>query len=342
MAGEQRTDRAGPAIGVSPPGLPVAGRCLVMGVVNVTPDSFSDGGAWLEPDAAIAHGIELAAQGADIVDVGGESTRPGALRIDADTELRRVGPVVTALARAGLPVSVDTMRASVAQAALAAGAVMVNDVSGGLADPQMARLVAEARVPVVIMHWRGHSRRMQDQAVYGDVVREVREELRQRVDAIVAQGVDPELIVLDPGIGFAKLPEHNWALLARLDEIARLGGAGPAFPVIIGASRKRFLGRLLAADGGAPRPFADCDEATVAISALAAAAGAWCVRVHAVPGNADAVRVAAQWRDARPPDSRMPPGGGPHAGAQPAGGPQAGAQPDGSSPPAAGRPGERG
>jgi dihydropteroate synthase len=362
MAGEQRTGRAGPAIGGSPPGLPAAGRCLVMGVVNVTPDSFSDGGAWSEPDAAIAHGIELAAQGADIVDVGGESTRPGALRIDADTELRRVGPVVTALARAGLPVSVDTMRASVARAALAAGAAMVNDVSGGLADPQMARLVAEAGVPVVVMHWRGHSRRMQDQAVYGDVVREVCEELRQRVDAVVAQGVDPGLIVLDPGLGFAKLPEHNWALLARLDEIARLGGAGPAFPVIIGASRKRFLGKLLAAADGTPRPFAESDDATVAVSALAAAAGAWCVRVHAVPGNADAVRVAARWRDARLPAGRMPPDGGPHTGDQPDGGPRTGDQPDGgphigdqpdggphtgdqpygSSPPAAGRPGERG
>jgi dihydropteroate synthase len=332
MTGDRRTDRAGPALNASPPGLPAASRCLVMGVVNVTPDSFSDGGAWFEPDRAIAHGLELAAQGADIVDVGGESTRPGALRIDADEELRRVAPVVTALARAGLPVSVDTTRASVARAALGAGAAMVNDVSGGLADPQLARLVAEAGVPVVVMHWRGHSHRMQDRAVYGDVVREVREELRQRVDAMVAHGVDPELIVVDPGLGFAKLPEHNWALLAGLDEVARLGGAGSPFPVLVGASRKRFLGRLLAAGDGTPRPFADCDEATVAVSALAAAAGAWCVRVHSAAGNADAVRVAARWRDARRPADRMPPGGGPHTGAPPGG----------SSPPAGGRAGERG
>jgi dihydropteroate synthase len=183
----------------------------------------------------------------------------------------------------------------VAEAALAAGARLVNDVSGGLADPQMQHLVAEARVPYVVMHWRGHSRQMQDRAVYGDVLREVRDELQQRVDAVIAQGVDPALIVVDPGLGFAKLPEHNWALLAGLDQIARLGGAGSPFPVLIGASRKRFLGRLLAAADGEPRSFAGCDDATVAISALAATAGAWCVRVHTVPGNADAVRVAARW-----------------------------------------------
>jgi dihydropteroate synthase len=267
-----------------------------MGVVNVTPDSFSDGGAWFEEGAAISHGLDLVAQGADIVDVGGESTRPGAPRIDADEELRRVCPVVSALVRAGVPVSVDTMRAEVAEAALAAGARLVNDVSGGLADPQMQRLVAGAGVPYVVMHWRGHSRQMQDRAVYGDVLREVRDELRQRVDAVIGQGVDPAMIVVDPGLGFAKLPEHNWALLAGLGEIARLGGAGSPFPVLIGASRKRFLGRLLAAADGEPRPFAGCDDGTVAISALAAAAGAWCVRVHTVPGNADAVRVAARWR----------------------------------------------
>jgi dihydropteroate synthase len=190
------------------------------------------------------------------------------------------------------------MRATVAQAALAAGARLVNDVSGGLADPRMARLVADAKVPFVVMHWRGHSHRMQDLAVYGDVVRDVRAELRQRVDAVAARGVDPELIIVDPGLGFAKLPEHNWSLLAALDEISQLGGPGSPFPVVIGASRKRFLGRLLAASDGAQRPFAGCDDATVAVSALAAAAGAWCVRVHAVPGSADAVRVAERWRQA--------------------------------------------
>jgi dihydropteroate synthase len=268
-----------------------------MGVVNVTPDSFSDGGSWFGPDAAIARGLELAAQGADIVDVGGESTRPGAQRVSVDEELRRVGPVIRALASAGVPVSVDTMRAEVARPALEAGARLVNDVSGGLADPQMPQLVAEARVPYVVMHWRGHSHQMQDRAVYGDVVGEVCQELRRRVDAVVAQGVDPGLIILDPGLGFAKLAEHNWALLTHLGQIAGLGD-GPLFPVLIGASRKRFLGRLLAAPDGSPRPFAGCDDATVAVTALAAAAGAWCARVHEVPANADAVRVGEAWREA--------------------------------------------
>jgi dihydropteroate synthase len=274
-----------------------------MGVVNVTPDSFSDGGSWFGADAAIARGLELAAQGADIVDVGGESTRPGAQRVGADEELRRVGPVISGLTLAGVPVSVDTMRAEVAQAALQMGARLVNDVSGGLADPEMPRLVAQAGVPYVVMHWRGHSHQMQDRAVYGDVVAEVCEELRRRVDAVVAAGVDPSLIILDPGLGFAKLPEHNWALLTHLAEISRLGTGPdspgrPAFPVLIGASRKRFLGRLLAAPDGSARPFAGCDDATVAVTALAAAAGAWCARVHEVPGNADAVRVGQAWREA--------------------------------------------
>ena len=281
----------------SPPGLPSAARCLVMGVVNVTPDSFSDGGSWFGPDAAIARGLELAAQGADIVDVGGESTRPGAQRVSADEELRRVGPVISALSAAGVPVSVDTMRAEVAQPALEAGARLVNDVSGGLADPQMPRLVAQAGVPYVVMHWRGHSHQMQDRAVYDDVVGEVCDELRRRVDAVVAEGVDPGLIILDPGLGFAKLAEHNWPLLTHLGQIASLGG-GHVFPVLIGASRKRFLGRLLAAPDGSPRPFAGSDDATVAVTALAAAAGAWCARVHEVPANADAVRVGEAWREA--------------------------------------------
>ncbi len=284
-------------------GLPSRPRCLVMGVVNVTPDSFSDGGKWLGAEAAIAHGLELAAQGADIVDVGGESTRPGAQRISADEEVRRVLPVITELARAGLPVSVDTMRAAVAELALEAGARLVNDVSGGLADPHMPRLVAKAAVPYVVMHWRGHSHDMNSRAVYGDVVAEVRDELRRRVDAVVAEGVDPSMIILDPGLGFSKLTEHNWQVLAALPEIAALGPAtGPvrAFPVLVGASRKRFLGHLLAAPDGTPRPFTGSDDATVATTALAAAAGAWCVRVHQVPANADAVRVAAAWQAARP------------------------------------------
>ena len=269
-----------------------------MGVVNVTPDSFSDGGAWFGAEAAIARGRQLAAQGADIVDVGGESTRPGAQRITAEEELRRVIPVITGLAGEDVPVSVDTMRAEVAAVAVDAGAGLVNDVSGGLADPDMPRLVAQAGVPYVVMHWRGHSHQMQERAVYADVVGEVCEELRRRIDAVIAEGVDPSMIVVDPGLGFAKQPEHNWALLVNLDRLAGLGGPGHAFPVLVGASRKRFLGRLLAAPDGTPRPFTGCDDATVAVTALAAAAGAWCARVHEVPGNADAVRVAEAWRSA--------------------------------------------
>ncbi|HEY2127720.1 MAG TPA: dihydropteroate synthase [Streptosporangiaceae bacterium] len=287
-----------------------------MGVVNVTPDSFSDGGQWFGADAAIAHGVELAAQGADIVDVGGESTRPGAQRITAEEELRRVRPVIDGLVAAGLPVSVDTMRAEVAERAVRAGARLVNDVSGGLADPEMPRLVGAAGVPYVVMHWRGHSHSMDSRAVYQDVVREVSEELCRRVDVVTAQGVDPAMIVLDPGLGFAKRPEHNWALLTNLDQISTLGGRAAGFPVLIGASRKRFLGRLLAAPDGTPRPFAGSDDATVSVTALAAAAGAWCARVHQVPGNADAVRVAEAWRLAAHPDTAQPDAAQPDA-AQP-------------------------
>jgi dihydropteroate synthase len=287
---------------VQPPALPAADRCLVMGVVNVTPDSFSDGGQWYDAGAAIKHGLELAAQGADIIDVGGESTRPGAQRVAADEELRRVIPVIAELARGGLVVSVDTMRAQVAEAALEVGAALVNDVSGGLADPYMPRLVGQAHAPYVVMHWRGHSHDMNTRAVYADVVREVHDELAKRIDAVTAEGVDPALIVIDLGLGFSKVPDalgpqaHNWKLLAHLREVARIGGH--EFPVLVGASRKRHLGRLLAAPDGTPRPFTETDDASAAVTALAAAAGAWCVRVHKVPANADAVRVAAAWRAA--------------------------------------------
>jgi dihydropteroate synthase len=277
-------------------GLPALARCLVMGVVNVTPDSFSDGGAFFDRNAAIRHGLSLVGDGADIVDVGGESTRPGAQRVSLQEELRRVVPVIEALSAEGVPVSVDTMRAEVAEAAVAAGARLVNDVSGGLADPAMPRVVAKAAVPYVVMHWRGHSHDMDTRAVYADVVREVKDELRARIGAIVREGVDPSQLIVDPGLGFAKRPEdnHNWTLLAHLDALVDLG-----HPVLVAASRKRFLGRLLAAPDGTPRPFAESDDATVAITALAAAAGAWCVRVHNVRPNADAVRAAAAWGAAR-------------------------------------------
>ena len=274
-------------------GLPDHERCLVMGVVNITPDSFSDGGEWFDQERAVKHGLELVRDGADLIDVGGESTRPGAQRVSLSEELRRVVPVIEALTREGVPVSVDTMRAEVAEAAVAAGALLVNDVSGGLADPDMPQVVARARVPYVVMHWRGHSHDMQNRAVYRDVVAEVREELLLRVEAVVAQGVDPSMIVLDPGLGFAKQAEHNWKLLADLGEL------GEEFPILVGASRKRFLGRLLAGPDGTPRPFAECDDATLAVSTLAAAAGAWCVRVHNVRPNADAVRVVAAVGSAR-------------------------------------------
>jgi dihydropteroate synthase len=283
-------------------GAPALDRCLVMGVVNVTPDSFSDGGRWFDATAAVEHGLSLIAQGADIVDVGGESTRPGAQRVTVEEELRRVKPVITELVKAGAVVSVDTMRTAVAEWAVEAGVSLVNDVSGGLADPYMARLVAKAGVPYVVMHWRGHSHDMERRAVYNDVVREVHDELAQRIDAVTGEGVDPSMIVLDPGLGFSKNsaargPDaHNWQLLAALPELASIGGRD--FPILVGASRKRYLSKLFETEGAEPRPFLANDAATAAITALSAAAGAWCVRVHQVPANADAVRVAAAYRAA--------------------------------------------
>jgi dihydropteroate synthase len=293
------TEAAGSERGSRVPGPAAGQRCLVMGVVNVTPDSFSDGGSWLHPDKAVAHGLELVGQGADIVDVGGESTRPGAKRVPMAEELSRVLPVVEALAQAGSYVSIDTTRAEVATSALTAGAAMVNDVSGGLADPDMAAVVAAAGVPYIVTHWRGHSADMYGRAVYADVVAEVHAELDRRVRDLVTAGVDPAQLILDPGLGFAKLPEHNWTLLASLDRIASVAGYPEPFPVLVAASRKGFLGKLLAGPDGQPRSFSRSDDATIALTALAVAAGAWCVRVHAVPGNIDAVRVATRWRQER-------------------------------------------
>jgi dihydropteroate synthase len=277
-----------------PPHLSGLSRCLVMGVVNVTPDSFSDGGAFLDPEAAIGQGMALVRDGADIVDVGGESTRPGAHRVSAAEESRRVLPVVRDLAAAGAVVSIDTMRAEVASAALAAGAAMVNDVSGGRADPAMAAVVRDAGTPFVAMHWRGHSDHMQDLAVYGDVVADVVAELRDGMDRLVEAGVDAEQVVLDPGLGFAKTGAHNWVLLAHLDALRSLGR-----PLLVGASRKGFLGTLLADADGEPRPTAERDDATAAVSALAAWSGAWGVRVHEVRASVDAVRVVAAVQEQR-------------------------------------------
>ncbi|MFB9377512.1 dihydropteroate synthase [Kineococcus gynurae] len=264
-----------------------------MGVLNVTPDSFSDGGSFLAADDAVRRGLALHAAGADLVDVGGESTRPGARRVDPAEELERVVTVVRELSTAGVAVSIDTMRASTARAAVEAGAVLVNDVSGGLADPGMAAVVADLDCGYVLSHWRGFSDVMNSLAVYDDVVAEVRAELAARVEVVLGAGVVPERLVLDPGLGFAKIGAQDWALLAGLDELAGLG-----FPLLVGASRKRFLGTLLTgSDGTTPAP-AERDDATAAVTALAAGHGVWGVRVHEVAASVAAVRVAEAWRGA--------------------------------------------
>jgi dihydropteroate synthase len=263
----------------------------VMGVLNVTDDSFSDGGRYLDADDAVAHGLALAAEGAGIVDVGGESTHPGARRIDSRLEASRVVPVVKELAAQGITVSIDTMHADVARAALQSGAQIVNDVSGGRADPAMAPLLAEAGVLWVLMHWRPASPDRPHVAPhYQDVVAEVRTELLASVDDAVAAGVDPDKLVIDPGLGFAKTGQHNWALLHALPQLIATG-----VPVLLGASRKRFLGTLLAGPDGSPRPPDGRETATAVISALAALYGAWGVRVHDVRASVDALKVVAAW-----------------------------------------------
>jgi dihydropteroate synthase len=269
-------------------GLPALDRCAVMGVVNVTPDSFSDGGRYFDADAAIAHGRELLTAGVDYLDIGGESTRPGALRVDAEEEKRRILPVIRALAGEGAVVSVDTMRAEVAERAVEAGAAIVNDVSGGLADPAMVPFVAAAEVPYILMHWRGHSVDMNARAVYDDVVTDVARELGDRLAHAVEGGIRPERVVLDPGLGFAKTAAQDWALVSHLEALHTLGR-----PLLVGPSRKRFLGSLLAGPDGEPRPASDRDVATIALAALIAVQGAWAVRVHAAAEAIDAVRVAA-------------------------------------------------
>ncbi len=265
--------------------------CKIFGVINVTPDSFSDGGSWLDANLAIEHGKQLIAEGADVLDIGGESTRPGAARVDEAEELRRVIPVIKGLAELGATISIDTTRAEVAKRAIAAGASIINDVSGGRADDQMIPLVASLDVPFVIMHWRGHSERMQTMTDYDDVVGDVIRELTDQVEHALASGVDSKNIIIDPGLGlFSKTADQNWTLLKNLDQFLDLG-----YRVLVGASRKRFLGELLAS-GDELRTTEDREDATTAISALAAAAGVWAVRVHNVRSTADAIKVVNRWK----------------------------------------------
>jgi dihydropteroate synthase len=269
-------------------------RIVVMGVLNVTPDSFSDGGRYVSVDGAVRHAIDMRDAGADLVDVGGESTRPGAQRVEAAEETRRVVPVIKALAQAGIAISIDTYRASVASAAIEAGASVVNDVSGGLGDPDMAGVVRDAGCPWILMHWRGHSSSMQQLAHYDDVVADVRTELSARVDAALAAGIERDCLVIDPGLGFAKTAAHNWALLACLGSLVAMG-----LPVLVGSSRKSFLGALLADGDGAPRPVADREDATTALTAYSALRGAWGVRVHDVRPSVDAALAMAAIERAR-------------------------------------------
>ncbi len=277
-----------------PAGLPASltalHRPIVMGVLNVTPDSFSDGGRYLNAGQAVAHGLALHADGADLVDVGGESTRPGSIRVSPTEEQGRVLDVVRGLATAGVPVSIDTMHASTAERAVEAGAILVNDVSGGRADPAMYRTLADLNVPCVLMHWRAHGAVMDREARYGDVVKEVCTELTQVRDAAEAAGVSADKIVLDPGLGFAKESTHNWALLQDFGALLQLG-----HPILVGASRKRFLGALLESDG-APRALDNRDGASDAVAAIAVREGAWGVRVHRIRGARDAVAVGDAWR----------------------------------------------
>jgi len=259
----------------------------IMGILNVTPDSFSDGGQFVAVADAVAHGISLRDQGANLVDVGGESTRPGAKRVSPKEEQARVIPVIRELVAAGVVVSVDTMNAGTARAAAKAGASVINDVSGGLADPNMYRVAAESGLHYVAMHWRGFSDTMDDLAKYDDVVVDVRNELKARIAEMTVVGINPAKIILDPGLGFAKTADHNWQLLGRMDELANLG-----FPLLIGASRKKFLAPF----GDKPRAR---DRATATVSALAAQSGAWGVRVHDVESTRRALEVQAAWQNGR-------------------------------------------
>lgn len=267
------------------------GAPVVWGVLNVTPDSFSDGGRFDSIDRALEQAHCMREQGGDVIDIGGESTRPGAKRVSAEEECQRVLPVIRALAAEGVTVSIDTMRSEVASSALDAGAQIVNDVSGGRADGRMHQCVASYGVPYVLMHWRGHSATMNELAVYEDPVRQVCEEMCEQVDLALAAGIDESLLILDPGLGFAKEAEHNWTLLHHLDVLMDLG-----YPLLLGPSRKRFLGALLAGGDGAPRHTDGRDVASSVLSALFTERGVWGVRVHDVQGTVDAVKVSLAMR----------------------------------------------
>jgi len=240
----------------------------IMGILNVTPDSFADGGKHDTYEKAVARGLEMIAEGVDIIDIGGESTRPGAERVSPEEEQRRVIPVIEKLAQTGIPISIDTMRAQTAELAITAGASIVNDVSGGLADDLMHEIVAEMGCPYILMHWRGHSKEMNSQAIYGDVVKDVIAELGTQIDAALQSGISRSNLIIDPGLGFAKDAAHNWEILKRIDEITDLG-----FPVLIGGSRKRFLG------GETPD---EREAATIALTKSLLAKKIWAVRVHSV------------------------------------------------------------
>ena len=260
-------------------------RTLVMGVLNVTPDSFSDGGRFNDQMIATNHALQMVQDGADIIDIGGESTRPGSDRITVKEELDRVLPVISALANSGVAISIDTMRAEVASAAIDAGACMINDVSGGKSDPEMLSYVATLNVPYILMHWRGPSNIMNTLTDYNDVVSDVTREVSNQVDVAVAAGIARERIAIDPGIGFAKTVDQNWPILKHLEVLEGLG-----LPILMGASRKKFLGELLAKDGVA-RDSDERESATTAISTLMAARGIWAVRVHEVKASSDAIAV---------------------------------------------------
>lgn len=280
-----------------PAGLPTQlvrlDRTAVMGVLNVTPDSFSDGGRFAPIDLAVARGQELFSQGADIVDIGGESTRPGAQRVTLDEELARTIPVVKALSDQGIPVSIDTMRAQVAQAAVESGAVIINDVSGGKADPNMSGILATIDVPYILMHWRGHSTEMNTLTGYSNVTVDVRQELEDQAAVVCQSDVSSNRIVLDPGIGFSKTAEQNWSVLGQLETLQALG-----YPLLVGASRKKFLGELLAADGIA-RDVDERESATTALTTLLAMARVWAVRVHDVRAARDAIAVVDKMQESR-------------------------------------------